>query len=293
MLTARAMKRTAGTNESMSSPMSLVVSLTMCLVLMLSSMASLGAEPGPSADELMQRGASAAQQGALEEALVAWKEAARLYKEAGNIPGQIQALTKAAHAARAMGHVNQAFQQQELALHLAQQIHDPKWIALTLAELGKTYVANHQYDTALQYLTQATEIAKTHDIRRFSAALQNDLGIVRASQGQLREAMTAFQESARLAQEEDLPVLAPRTRINLARVAIQLKQFDEAARYSDEAGRLIPGLAPSSDKADGFINLALVYHDLAVARSPANERYMKLSASSFRRGRCNFRTTRR
>ncbi len=113
----------------------------------------------------MQRGASAAQQGALEDALVAWKEAARLYKEAGNIPGQIQALTKAAHAARAMGHVNQAFQQQELALHLAQQIHDPKWIALTLAELGKTYVANHQYDAALQYLTQAAEIAKTHDIR--------------------------------------------------------------------------------------------------------------------------------
>ncbi len=78
--------------------------------------------------------------------------------------------------------------------------------------------------------------------------------------------MTAFQESARLAQEEDLPVLAPRTRINLARVALQLKQFDEAARYSDEAGRLLSDLAPSSDKADGFINLALVYHDLAVAQ---------------------------
>ena len=156
-----------------------------------------------------------------------------------------------------MGHVNQAFQQQELALHLAQQVDDPKWIALTLAELGKTYVANHQYDTALQNLTQAAEIAKTHNIRKFSAALQNDLGIVRASQGQLPEAMTAFQESARLAQEEDLRVLAPRAPINLARVAIQLNTSTRRRRYADEAGRLLSEFAPSSDKADGLINLAL------------------------------------
>ena len=112
---------------------------TMCVLVILSGM-SLAAETGGSGDDLMQRGLVAHQQGALEDALVAWKEAARLYETAGNIPGQIQALTKAAHAARAMGHVNQAFQQQELALQLAQKLNDPKWIALTLAELGKTYV---------------------------------------------------------------------------------------------------------------------------------------------------------
>ncbi len=227
----------------------------------------------------MQRGHVALQQGALEDALVSWKEAARLYEEAGNLTGQLQALTKSAHAARAMGHVNQAFQQQELALQLAQQVNDPKWTSLTLAELGKTYMVNHQYDAALQYLTQAADIAETHNIRKFSAALQNDLGIVHASQGQLSEATTAFQKSAQLAHEEGLPLLEPRAHINLARVALQLKHVDEAERHSDEAGRLLSNLAPSSDKADGLINLGLVYRDLAAAQPAAHERYLRLSAS--------------
>jgi len=225
-----------------------------CVFVLLPSM-SFAVESTGSADELMQRGHVALQQGALEDALVSWKEAARLYEEAGNLTGQLQALTKSAHAARAMGHVNQAFQQQELALQLAQQVNDPKWTSLTLAELGKTYMVNHQYDAALQYLTQAADIAETHNIRKFSAALQNDLGIVHASQGQLSEATAAFQKSAQLAHEEGLPLLEPRAHINLARVALQLKHVDEAEQHSDEAGRLLSNLAPSSDKADGLINL--------------------------------------
>ncbi len=79
-------------------------------------MSSLGAETTPPADELMQRGHSAAQQGAMEEALVAWKEAARLYDQAGQTKNHIQALSSAAYAARTLGHLNQAFLHQELAM---------------------------------------------------------------------------------------------------------------------------------------------------------------------------------
>ena len=47
-----------------------------------------------SADELMQRGLVAASaRRSMEDALVAWKEAAQLYEQAGHVPGQIQALT--------------------------------------------------------------------------------------------------------------------------------------------------------------------------------------------------------
>jgi len=193
-------------------------SFSLCLVFLLSCTFAFAAEAGPSADELMQRGLSAAQQGALEEALVAWKEAARLYDQAGQAKGHIQALSHAAYAARTLGHLNQAFLQQELALQLARKIGDPKWLTLTLSELGKTYVTSHQYDTASDYLSQAAEIARTEHLRALSAALQNDLGIVRALQGLLPEALAAFQDSATRAQEEDQPVLAVRALVNAARV---------------------------------------------------------------------------
>ncbi len=100
---------------------------------------------------------------------------------------------------------------------------------MTLSELGKTYVTSHQFDTASEYLSQAAAIAQSQHLGALSAALQNDLGIVRALQGQLPEALTAFQDSATRAGDENLPALAVRARVNAARVAIQLKRFEEAA----------------------------------------------------------------
>ena len=49
------------------------------LILLLSGTAASAAEIEPSADELMQRGLSAAERGALEQAHVDWKAAAQLY----------------------------------------------------------------------------------------------------------------------------------------------------------------------------------------------------------------------
>ena len=167
----------------------------LCIMLLLVCAVSFAADNRPSADELMQRGQAAAQQGALEEALVAWKEAAELYDQAGQARGQIQALSNAAYAARTLGHVNQAFLQQELALQLARTIGDPKWMTLTLSELGKTYVTSHQYDVAADYIVQAVEIAQAQKFPTLAAALQNDLGIVLALQGRLAEALIAFREA--------------------------------------------------------------------------------------------------
>lgn len=251
----------------------------LCIMLLLVCAVSFAADNRPSADELMQRGQAAAQQGALEEALVAWKEAAELYDQAGQARGQIQALSNAAYAARTLGHVNQAFLQQELALQLARTIGDPKWMTLTLSELGKTYVTSHQYDVAADYIVQAVEIAQAQKFPTLAAALQNDLGIVLALQGRLAEALIAFREAATRAKEEQLALLVVRARVNAARVAIQLKQFDEAAPALNEAGGVLSDSPASYDKAEGLINLALGYRDLALVHSPSHESALKQSAA--------------
>lgn len=251
----------------------------LCIMLLLSYAVPFAAETSPSADELMQRGRSAAQQGTLEEALVAWKEAARLYDQAGQTKEHIQALTHAAYAARTLGHLNQAFLQQELALQLARKMGDPHWLALTLSELGKTYVTSHQYDTASDYLSQAAEIAQTQHLKALSAALQNDLGIVRALQGQSQEALAAFQASATRAQEADLRMLAVRAHVNAARVAIRLTRFEEAASALNEAGKILSAAPASHEKADGLVNLALGYRDLAPVQPDAHARSLTEAAA--------------
>jgi CHAT domain-containing protein len=264
---------------TMTKPMGWIPLVTLCLILTPFSPLLLAAETPPSADELMQQALTSFQQGALEEALIAWKEAARLYRELGNTNGEIQALSRAAYVARSLGHMNQALQHQELALQLAQQTGDPSWIALSLSELGKTYLINRQYDAALEFLSQAADMAKTHALRPLSAAALNDLGIVRAAQEQFPEALAAFQESAMLAQQENLPLLLIRARINAARAAMRLKRFDEAVPALDEAGRLLSELPRSYDQADGFISLGLAYRELAYAEAAPNEESLRRSAS--------------
>lgn len=88
----------------------------MLLCSALYALASAGQLPG---DALLERGRSAARQGALEEALVAWKEAAQEYAQIDHRQGQIQALLHAAAVARTLGHLNQSFLHLELALQLA------------------------------------------------------------------------------------------------------------------------------------------------------------------------------
>lgn len=265
----------------MTSPLrvSLQPALTVWLILLLCGTTASAAETGPTADVLMQRGLSAAEQGNLDRALVDWKAAAELYDQAGQAKGHLQALFHAAYAARALGHVNQAFLQQELALQLARRIGDPQWLALTLSELGKTYVTSHQYGTAADYLSQAEAIARTKNLGSLSAALRNDLGIVLALQGRFPEALTAFQDSATGAAEEAVRDLFVRARVNAARVAIQLKRFDEAAASLNEAADRLSATTASHNKADGLINLALGYRDLAAGQPDEHARWLKRSAA--------------
>ena len=252
--------------------------LSLCLIVLFCCTVSLAADSQPSAGDLMQRGRAAAREGAYEEALLAWKAAAELYDQAGETKNHIQALTQSAFAARTLGHINQAFLQEELALHLARQVRDSQWLVITLSELSKTYVTNHQYEVAADYIGQALEIAQAQSFRALSPALQNDLGIVLALQGRPEEALAAFHHCAVSSKQEGLIPLFIRARVNAARMAIQLAQFDTATLALDEAADQLAGSTSSYEKAEGLVNLALGYRDLALAHSASHASALKRSA---------------
>lgn len=267
------------TKDTRICPSRRLTALLGCVVLIfLLPVSVTAAESASSADELMQRGLAAARQGALEEAHVALRDAARLYDQAGQVRKQIQALSQAAYMARALGHVTQAFQYQELAHQLAQQLNEPQWLALTLAELGKSYIASGEYEEAAAYLTDATDIADTHRLPRLSASLRNDIGVLRALQGRPAEALDSFQQSAASAKEESLHVLFVRAQVNVARTALQLKQAGDAETALKEAERVVMDLPASHEKTDGLISLGLGYRDLARAQGESGERSLNRAA---------------
>ncbi len=248
----------------------------MLLCSALYALASAGQLPG---DALLERGRSAARQGALEEALVAWKEAAQEYAQIDHRQGQIQALLHAAAVARTLGHLNQSFLHLELALQLAHRTGEQQWVTLALSELGKTALVNRQFEQATEYVTGALAMAQTQRHTVLTASLHNELGLVRVLQGQLQDALASFHESAALAEAAGFSALRIRALINGAGAAIRLRQFDEGEAALNATDALLSGSPVSYEKAEALINLALGYRHLALSHPTARDRALSRSAT--------------
>ncbi|MGH7232291.1 MAG: tetratricopeptide repeat protein, partial [Nitrospiraceae bacterium] len=244
-------------------PILFIAAIVVVTVMALHSGAAVSEAPAgaSSPDLLMQQGTQAFQRGAFEQALANWKEAAQLYERAGNKRNQIRALLQEAQAAQALGQVQPALQDLELALSLVQQVDDPVLMATVFGSLGHVYLANRQTDAAAHYLDQALEIARQLNQPALKAAVLNEIGILQAMETHYQEALAAYGESVSLADEAGHKTLAVRARLNAARAAIQFARHAEAKARLDEAAESLQGVAPSHDKAAALVNLGLGYAD--------------------------------
>jgi CHAT domain-containing protein len=234
----------------------------------------------PSPDGLMQKGATAFQRAAFNEAFATWKESARLYEAAGQVKEQSQALMQAAQAAQAAGKFRPALQHLELALTLAQQLGDPIRIATILDGLGRAYLGTRQMDAAAFYLDQALAMARAHGDPLLNSAVLNDVGILRAAQSNYTEALAAYTESASLAQAAGQPALTVRATINAAVVALRLQQPDEVKSLLEQAFDEISRFPPSFDKAHGLVNIGLAYADLRPFMEAMSDRLLLRAAAA-------------
>ena len=248
--------------------LALLLILASGLVLAKASGTVAAIEPTP--DTLMTQGLQAYQRGSFEQALAAWKQAAELYERDGKIGEQSLALTQAAQASESLGQVSQALQQLELALTLAQQTGDHARIAAVMESLGRTYLAARKPDAAMQYLTQALAMAQADKDQRLIAAIHNDLGIAHVAQQHDREALAAFTSSAQEAQAAGDRPLTVRAYINAARMALKLKQPDNARNWLDLAFDTLKDFEPSHDKAMNLIQVGLGYQQLRASMPDMN-----------------------
>jgi CHAT domain-containing protein len=215
-----------------------------------------------SAESAMQQGTQAFQRGAFGDALAQWKQAADLYKGAGNPSMQIEALTRSAQASMELGQSKQALQALELALALADQIGQGPTKASVLGQLGHTYLTLRQLTEASEYLGRATALARMHESAALLAGLLNDRGILLALQQQDRVALEAFQESVDFSHKATLPLLIATARTNAARSLLRLGQPANSRLNLDSALDSLSQLPSSRQKALGLIGLAVAYQRL-------------------------------
>lgn len=215
------------------------------------------------AGRAMKEGGLAFQRGAFGEALSHWKQAADLYKVAGNPPAQVEALVLSAQASMSLGQSKQALQSLELALALAQKSDDPLPEATVLGHLGRTYLTFGHTNEASEYLQRAWARAKEQNSSPLMATTQNDLGVLFALQQKDAEALNAFQESITHSQQATLPLLAATARTNSARSLLRLNQPTESRLALDTAlDQLKAVTPPSRNTALGLIGIALAYQRL-------------------------------
>jgi CHAT domain-containing protein len=215
-----------------------------------------------SADSLMKEGAQYYQRGAFSEALSHWKQAADLYKSAGNKPAQFEALGLSAQASMGLGQSKQALQSLELALALAQKSGDPLVEATAHGQLGRTYLTLGQLTEASEYLRHASDLARKQNSPQLTATTLNDLGVLLALKRQDKEALERFEESMVLAQQAKLPLLAATARTNGARALLRLDQPANSRVSLDAALDHLRNVPPSRPKSLGLIGIALAYQRL-------------------------------
>ena len=122
-------------------------------------------------------------------------------------------------------------------------------------------------DAAQQALQEGLRLARELNKVALIAALSNDLGNVFTSQNRYAEALEAYGESVRVAEQQHDRALAVRALINAATASMQQGQYQAARTRLDMAWAQMQGVPPSHDNAYSFINIGLAYASLSASLS--------------------------
>ena len=213
-------------------------------------------------EQYMAQGLKSFQRGAFEQAVVNWREAARLYESEGKLKELSEAHSQLSQAYQAIGQYKEALKHLESALVLAEKSGNRTQMAFVLGNLGNAHIATGPADIASRYLNEGLGIARELGNSGLSAAILNNLGNLFTSQKKYAEAIGAYTESVSLGRVSNNYSLVTRALVNAAMASMRNGQHKESKALLDMAFDQIKGLGHSHEKAYGLINIGLAYHDL-------------------------------
>ena len=192
--------------------------------------------PTPSGDLLLRQGADSFHAGQFADAIATWRDAQRLYAQAGNIGGQCDALADLAMAFQEIGQFAEAGTALADAQRLAEQSRDRRRLATILGNLGSYFTFTRRFDDADAAIVRGVSMLEAGDTD-IAAALQCDLGNLRSWQLRTDEAAAAYEKSAGLAQQAGNPILAARA---LADAALSASRPETQSHDPTLSGRGAP-----------------------------------------------------
>jgi CHAT domain-containing protein len=228
------------------------------------------------------QGTQAFRRGDFEEAASNWAAAAYLYEKAGNAREQTRALTHLSEAYTALGSYQEAAKTLGLALGVAERSRDPAGVASALSRLGAVSTAVGDLDSAERYLGRGLGVAREQRDRGLTAALLNDTGNLLAARRRDADALSAYQESATLAEQAGRRVLAARALTNRATVLQRVDRPAEAQVSLDAALRALRTAGPSHEVAFTLVSVALGYQGLRAALPQAADALWQQAATVLR-----------
>jgi CHAT domain-containing protein/Tfp pilus assembly protein PilF len=225
----------------------------------------------------MKEGLRLLQRGDFEQAILNWREAARLYEAEQKFSQQSSALIHLAQTYQALGQYRDAIQNLESALSLAEKSNDKTQVAIALASLGNVYIATGPSEMARKYLDEGLRLARELKNEDVSAIILNNLGNLLTQQKNYPEALAAYNESVSLASARKNHSLVTTALINAATASTNVKQHKEARALLDKALDQMGALEPSHDKAAGLVNIGLGYFELRPNLPDAKESLLLLA----------------
>ena len=182
-------------------------------------------------EQHLAAGERAYQEGATEDAVAKWTEAARSAEAQVKPRVQISALEYLARGQIALGRYRQATQTLQTALNLAASADGSAETASLQVALGNAFVMLGDLDKAEPHLAQGLAIARDMKDEKRTALALNDLGNLHSARGKYADALSNYKESADLAQRHGDRILAARAFGNAAD-ALRQQQLPQASLAS-------------------------------------------------------------
>ena len=233
-----------------------------------------------SPENFMALGLTSFQRGAFEQAVIEWKEAARLYEKERKPSKQSEALTLLAQAYQYVGQYSETLKSLKSALALAEKSGDRRQIAAVLGSLGNLHITLGPLDKAFQYFNEGLSMAKELGDSGLSATIFNNLGNLFATQRKYNEAIDAYMKSMALAKKSDNALLEARALTNAGMATMYKGEYKESKTLLDGALEQIRNLDSSHDKAYDLINIGLAYRHLRTHLAEQND-LLLLSTQAF------------